>query len=94
MNGIVYTQNIQQEFGQNEQEQMVQMFCLEVTIKGNIYDPVNNYSYVEDTKVSVSIKKTNANKCTLSEIFLSEAFKHFSAFYSGCLALEVNLNEC
>jgi len=44
----------------NEQKQMVQMFCLEVTIKGNIYDPVNIYSYVEDTKVSVSIKK---NKC-------------------------------
>jgi len=26
-------------------------------IKGNIYDPVNNFKYVEDTKVSVSIKK-------------------------------------
>jgi len=30
-----------------------------LVVKGNIYDPVNNYSYVEDTKVSVSIK----NKC-------------------------------
>jgi len=29
-------------------------------------DSVTNYSYVGDTKISVSIKKTNANKCTLS----------------------------
>jgi len=43
-------------------------------------DSVTNYNYVEDTKVSVSIKKTNANKCTLSEIFLSEILKSFSAF--------------
>ena len=43
-------------------------------------DSVTNYEYVEDTKVSVSIKKTNANKCTLSEIFLSEILKSFSAF--------------
>ena len=35
------------------------------------------YKYVEDTKVSVSIKKINANKCTLNEIFLSEIFKPF-----------------
>ena len=25
---------------------------------------VTNYNYVGDTKISVSIKKTNANKCT------------------------------
>ena len=25
-------------------------------VKVNIYDPVNNYNYVEDTKVNVSIK--------------------------------------
>ena len=43
-------------------------------------DSVTNYYYVGDTKVSVSIKKTNANKCTLSEIFLSEILKSFSAF--------------
>jgi len=29
----------------------------EKKVKGNLYDPVNNYNYVEDTKVSVSIKK-------------------------------------
>ena len=42
-------------------------------------DPVTNYNYmyIEDAKVSVSIKKTNANKCTLSEIFLSEILKRF-----------------
>jgi len=34
------------------------IFCLNL----DIYDPVNNYYYVEDTKVSVLIKKTNANK--------------------------------
>ena len=43
-------------------------------------DYVTNYNYVGDTKVSVSIKKTNANKCTISEIFLSEILKSFSAF--------------
>jgi len=43
-------------------------------------DSVTNYNYEGDTKVSVSIKKTNANKCTLSEIFLSEKLKSFSAF--------------
>jgi len=31
--------------------------------KGDIYEPVNNKKYVEDAKVSVSIKKTNAYKC-------------------------------
>jgi len=39
-----------------------------------------NYMYVGDTKISVSIKKINANKCTLSEIFLTEILKSFSAF--------------
>jgi len=29
-------------------------------------DSVTNYNYVGDTKVSVSIKKTNENKCTLT----------------------------
>ena len=38
-------------------------------------DYVTNYNYVGNTKVSVLIKKTNANKCTLSEIFLSEILK-------------------
>ena len=28
-------------------------------------DSFTNYNYVGNTKVSVSIKKTNANKCTL-----------------------------
>ena len=41
-------------------------------IKECMFDSVTNYNFVGDTKVSVSIKKTNANKCTLSEIFLSE----------------------
>jgi len=38
-------------------------------IKVSVYDLVNNYNHVEDTKVSVSIKRTNAKQCTLSEIF-------------------------
>jgi len=38
-------------------------------------DSVTYYNYVGDTKISVSIKKTNANKCTLSAIFLTEIFK-------------------
>jgi len=38
-------------------------------------DSVTNYNYVRDTKVRVSIKKTNANKRTLNEIFLSEILK-------------------
>ena len=41
---------------------------------------VTNYNYVGNTKISVSTKKTNANKCTLSEIFLTEILKLFSAF--------------
>jgi len=43
-------------------------------------DSVTNYNYVGDTKISVSIKKTYANKYTLSEIFLTEILKSFSAF--------------
>ena len=38
----------------------------------SIYVTNYNYMYVGNTKLSVSIKKTNANKCTLSEIFLTE----------------------
>jgi len=41
-------------------------------------DSFTNYNYVGNTKVSVSIKKTYANKCTLlSEIFLTEILKSF-----------------
>ena len=48
--------------------------------KGDMSDSVTNYNYVGNTKVSVSIKETNANKCTLSEIFLTEILKSFSVF--------------
>ena len=41
-------------------------------LKGKLSDSFTNYNYVGNTKVSVSIKKTSANKCTLSEIFLTE----------------------
>ena len=43
-------------------------------------DSVNNHNYVGKTKVSVSIKKTSVNKCTLSEILLTEILKSFSVF--------------
>jgi len=33
-----------------------------------MFDSVTNYNYVGDTKISVSIKKTNANKCTLKKL--------------------------
>jgi len=56
-------------------------------------DPVTNYNYIEDGKVSVSIKQTNANKCTLSDTFLAEILKRFSTFYSGYRALVVDQNE-
>jgi len=49
-------------------------------VKECMSDYVNNYNYVGDTKISVSIKTTNANKCTLSEIFLTEISKSISAF--------------
>ena len=68
------------------------MLC--VCLKRYIYDPVTNYDYVEGPKVSVSIKRTYANKCTLSEIFLSEILKRFSTFYTGSLALVVDPNGC
>ena len=51
-----------------------------VYLKECMSESVTNYNYVGDTKVSVSIKKTNVNKCTLSEIFLSEILKSFLAF--------------
>jgi len=51
-----------------------------IFIKGNMSDSFTNYNYVGNTKVSVSIKKTYANKCTLSEIFLTEILKSFSVF--------------
>ena len=49
-------------------------------VKGDMSDSVTNYNYVGNTKLSVSIKKTNANKCTLSDIFLTEILKSFSVF--------------
>jgi len=54
------------------------VWCLH--FKECMSDSVTNYNYVEDTKISVSIKTTNANKCTLSEILLTEILKKFSAF--------------
>ena len=51
-----------------------------ISVKGDMSDSVTNYNFVGNTKVSVSIKKTNANKCTLSEIFLTEILKSFSVF--------------
>jgi len=42
-------------------------------VKGTIYDPVINYNNVEDTKVSVSIKKLMpSNALKLRDIFLFE----------------------
>ena len=41
-------------------------------LKECMSDSVTNYNYVGDTKIVVSIKKTYANKCTLSEIFPTE----------------------
>ena len=35
-------------------------------------DSVINYNFVGNTQISISIKKTNANKCTLGELFLTE----------------------
>ena len=49
--------------------------------KGELSDSFTNYNnVVGNTKVSVSIKKTYANKCTLSEIFLTEILKSISGF--------------
>jgi len=50
-------------------------------LKGELSDSFTNYNnFVGNTKVSVSIKKTYANKCTLSQIFLTEILKSFSGF--------------
>ena len=43
-------------------------------------DSFTNYNYVGNKEVSVSIKKTYANKCTISETFLTEILKSFSVF--------------
>ena len=51
-----------------------------IDIKEYMSDSFTNYTYVGNTKVSVSIKKTYANKCTLSERFLTEILKSFSVF--------------
>ena len=59
-----------------EPSQMGEM-CI---FKGELSDSFTNYNYVGNTKVSVSIKKTYANKCTLSELFLTEILKSFSVF--------------
>ena len=53
---------------------------LSLVLKECMPDSVTNYNYAGDTKISVSIKKTNANKCTLSELFLTEILKSLSAF--------------
>ena len=58
----------------------IQHFVICPIHKECMSDSVTNYNNVGDTKISVSIKKTNANKCTLSEIFLTEILKSFSAF--------------
>ena len=51
------------------------------TFKEYMSDSFTNYNYVGNTKVSVSIKKTYAIKCTLSEILLvTEISKSFSVF--------------
>ena len=50
------------------------------TFKECMSDSVTNYNCVGDTKISVSIKKPNANKCTLSDIYLTEILKSFSSF--------------
>jgi len=51
-------------------------------IKALVYDPVIVYNHVEDTKVSVSIERTNAKQCTLSEIFVSEILNRFQPIIS------------
>jgi len=55
-------------------------FVHKYIIKGELSDSFTNYNNVGNTKVSVSIKKTYANNCTLSEIFLTEILKSFSGF--------------
>ena len=58
----------------------VHFYVIKICLKECMSDSVTNYNYVGNTKISVSIKKTNAIKCTLSEIFLTEILKLFSAF--------------
>ena len=48
--------------------------------KGEMSDSFTYYNYVGNTKVSVSVKKTYANKCTFNEMFQTEIFKSFSVF--------------
>jgi len=57
-----------------------EVISLSIKLKGELSDSFTNYNNVGNTKVSVSIKKTHANKCTLSEIFLTEILKSFSGF--------------
>jgi len=47
-----------------------------------------NYNYVGNTIVSVLIKKTYANKCTLSEIFLTEILD-ISPLIPECLTVPI-----
>jgi len=47
-------------------------------LKGELSDSFTNNNNVGNTKVSVLIKKTFANKYTLSEIFLTEILKSLS----------------
>ena len=51
-----------------------------IILKEYMSDSFTNNNYVGKTKVSISIKKTYANKCTLSEIFLTEILKSFLVF--------------
>ena len=59
---------------------LIQMIMFTNKLKGEMSDSFTNYYYVGNTKVSVLIKKTYANKCTLSEIVLTEILKSFSVF--------------
>ena len=58
----------------------VHFYVIKIYLKECMSDSVTNYNYVGNTKISVSIKKTNANKCKLSEKFLTEILKLLSAF--------------
>ena len=59
---------------------IIHVYVLKKLLKGELSDSFTNYNNVGNTKVSVSIKKTYANKCTLSEIFVTEILKSFSGF--------------
>jgi len=80
--------NFQNIYGVHTVESLEMLYLLALNIKTHekivlkecLSDSVTNYNYVGDTYVSVSIKKTNATKCTLSEIVLTEILKSFSAF--------------